>query len=152
MMVGVTYMSTTSQKMRCGDILYLLCPGAYGVFVALICTLRDSARQSPPPPQPHPPLVECDDLDLGHSRWSKQHANGPSQMGSRESSRGRAHDVAMDVDDIPLPRSDPPTKQIPPRRPALQDDVPRYPRVMLNSDNDGPPRGISVAPPCSFCD
>ena len=53
----------------------------------------------------------------------------------------------MDVDDASLPRSsDPPIKQIPPRQPALQDEVPRYPRTMLNSDNDGPPRGIPVTP------
>lgn len=116
--------------------------------------LRDSARRSPSPPQPGHPPAERGDRDRGRSRWSKLYANGPSQMGSHvthESSRGRGHDVAMDVDDAHLPRSDPPAKQIPPRRPALQDEVPRYPRAMLNSDNDGPSRGIFTAPPYSFC-
>lgn len=117
-------------------------------------TLHDLTRRSlsPPQPQPCPPPVERDDRDRGRARWSKPRANGPSQMDSQtthESSRGRAYDAAMDVDDVPLTRSsDPPTKQIPPRRPALQDEVPRYPRAMLNSDNDGPPRGIFVAHSC----
>ncbi|KAH0834701.1 hypothetical protein J3R83DRAFT_10232 [Lanmaoa asiatica] len=105
-------------------------------------TQRDLTRRSPSPPPPPP--AERGDRDSGRSRWSKLHANGPLQMDSQithESSRGRAHDAAMDVDDAPLPRSsDPPVKLIPPRRPALQDEVPRYPRAMLNSDNDGPPR------------
>ena len=115
-----------------------------------------SARRSPSPapPQPRPPPADRGDHDRGRSGWSKPHANGPLQKDSRishESSRGRAHDVAMDIDDAPLPRSsDPPTRQIPPRRPALQDDVPRYPRAMLNSDNDGP-RGIFVGSLCSSC-
>jgi len=117
----------------------------------------DSARRSPspPPPQPRLPPAERGDYDRGRARWSKPHTNGPSQTDSRithESTRGgRGHDVSMDVDGPPLPRSsDPPVKQIPPRRPALQDEVPRYPRAMLNSDNDGPPRGIPFAPSSSF--
>lgn len=116
-------------------------------------TPRDSARRSPSPlSQPGPPPAERSDRDRGRSRWSKPHANGPSQMDSHvthESSRGRAHGVAMDVDNVLLSKSsDPPTKQIPPRRPTLQDDVPRYPRAMLNSDNDGLSRSMFVAP-CS---
>ena len=116
---------------------------------------RDSARRSlsPPLPQSGPFLAERDDRDRGRPRWSKPHSNGPLQLDSHttlESSRGRAHDVAMDVDDVPLPRSsDPPAKQLPARRSALQDEAPRYPRAMLNSDHDGPPRGIFVLSPCS---
>lgn len=117
-------------------------------------TLHELTRRSPSPPQSIPPPAERDDRDRGYSRWSKPHANGPSQMdlhSTHESSRGRAHVVAMDVDDAPLPRSsDPPAKQIPPRRSGFQDEVPRYPRAMLNSDNDGLSRGIPFTL-CSFC-
>lgn len=114
-------------------------------------TLRDLARRGPSPQlQPGPLRAERGDRDRGRSHWSKPRANGPPQMDSQithESSRGRVHDAAMDVDDALLTRSsDPPTKQNPPRRPALQDEAPRYPRAMLNSDNDGAPRGILVLP------
>lgn len=119
--------------------------------------LCDSAWRSPspPPPEPRPPPAERGDHDRGRSRWSRPQPNGPShtERNMHESARGRARDNAMDVDDAPLPRSsDPPPKQIPPRRPAIQDDVPRYPRAMLNQDNDGAPRGMSVVSLCSFCD
>ncbi|KAG9311862.1 hypothetical protein JVU11DRAFT_8114 [Chiua virens] len=107
---------------------------------------RDSARCTPsPPPQLGPSPTERGDRDRGRSCWPKPHVVGPSQMDSHtmhELSRGRAHDIAMDIDDPPLPRSsDPPTRPVPPKRP-LQDDVPRYPRAMLNADNDGLSRGL----------
>lgn len=74
---------------------------------------RDLRRRSPSPqPQLDYP-AERGDRDRG--RWSNLHANGPSRP-THEFSRGRVHEVAMDIDKSPLPRSsDAPTRQVPPR-------------------------------------